>query len=114
MPLPYLATKAAYADPKTVEVIEPARPVRVKDQAMLEKWQNAAFLLQENLRRASEDGKPGDAKAYAIAAGVATDKVLLLAGRPTSIVAGLHAIQASLPDLARTLARVAERLAPAE
>ena len=42
----------------------------------------------------------------AVAQGIATERTLLLAGHPTQIVAGLHAVRVSLPDLAAKLARV--------
>ncbi len=87
---------------------EPDKPTRVKDQALLANWQDILFRLQEKMSAAVDNERPNDAKAYSIAAGVATDKLLVLAGRPTSIVAGLHEIRSSLPQLAATLSRVAE------
>lgn len=91
-----------------LDIQEPAKPVRLKDQALLGEWQDIAFRLQKLLKAAITNDRPNDAKAYSIAAGVATDKLLVLAGRPTSIVAGLHEVRHSLPQLAATLTKVAE------
>ena len=91
---------------------EPDKPVRLKDQALLAEWQDIAFRAQRLIKAALGNGRPADAKAYAIAAGVATDKLLVLAGRPTSIVAGLHEVRHSLPQLAATLAQVANMINP--
>lgn len=91
-----------------LEIQEPTKPVRLKDQALLGEWQDILFRLQVKLKAALDNDRSNDAKAYSIAAGVATDKLLVLAGRPTSIVAGLHEVRHSLPQLAATLSRVAE------
>ena len=93
-----------------LEVIEPTKPVKLKDQALLQRWQDVAFRIQDKLNAALDNSRANDVKAYSIAAGVATDKLLILAGRPTSIVAGLHEIRHSLPQLAATLSRVATRI----
>ena len=93
-----------------LEVIEPSKPVRLKDQALISRWQDISFRTMVKLNAALDNDRPNDAKAYAIAAGVATDKLLVLAGRPTSIVAGLHEIRHSLPQLAATLSQVAKQI----
>jgi hypothetical protein len=90
-----------------LEVVEPTKPVRLKDQALLAKWQDASFRLQDKLMAAMDNNRPADVKAYAIAAGVATDKLLVLAGRPTSIVAGLHEVRHTRPQRVATLNQVA-------
>ena len=88
-------------------VEEPTKPVRLKDQALMAQWQDVAFRMQQKLGAAMDNDRPNDVRTYAIAAGVATDKLLLLAGRPTSIVAGLHEVRHTLPQLPATLSRVA-------
>ena len=51
-----------------------------------------------------------DLRNASIVMGVSTDKLQLLAGQPTQIVAGLHAHRVDLPGIAAKLARVAEQL----
>jgi hypothetical protein len=49
---------------------------------------------------------PGDLRNYAVTMGIAIDKVQLLSGAPTEIVAGIHEVRHLLPALAERLARV--------
>ena len=51
-----------------------------------------------------------DMRNASIVMGVATDKLQLLSGQPTQIVAGLHAHRVDLAGIAAKLARVAEQL----
>lgn len=46
------------------------------------------------------------------AMGIATDKSLLLAGRPTSLIGGVHEVRHSLPSLLEKVIRVAARSLP--
>lgn len=85
------------------------RAVPVQDQALLREWQARGFKALEHLSKCkAEDG--GNAQRWATVAGIATDKVLVLAGRPTAIVAGIHEVRYTLPQLTERLLRVAGSL----
>jgi len=55
------------------------------------KWSHNALAIQDRLTQAVELGDAAQAQRWAIAAGISTDKVLVLKGRPTEIIANLHA-----------------------
>jgi hypothetical protein len=98
-----------YEDGKPV-IPELKNPVRLKDQALLESWQDNAFRLQQRLQQSIEEDDATKTKAYAIANGIATEKVLLLAGRPTQLSAHIHEIRPTLPEVAARLAKLAARV----
>jgi hypothetical protein len=59
------------------------------------------------------DSTMGDLRNASITMGVATDKLQLLSGQPTAIVAGIHEHRVDLAAIAERLAAVQRRL-PAE
>lgn len=85
-------------------------PVKLRDQELLSKWQSQTFDLLARLDEATRSDNHQAAKVWSIAAGVATDKTLLLGGRPTSIVAGLHEHRHTLPQLASRLLDIGRRV----
>src|SRR2546426_521614 len=91
-----------------ITVIDSNKPVIIKDQALLNDWQNLAFSLTAQVQKSIDNGKAADAKGYAIAAGIATDKTLLMAGRPTNLTLNIHEVRHTLPQLAATLAELAK------
>ena len=107
---PRSLTTAVHDGQPTPEIIDPVKPVRLRDQALMEKWQNAVFKLMQSVEDSIANGKASDARSFAVAAAVGTDKVLVLAGRPTSITASLHEVRHSLPQLATMLSRVASKV----
>lgn len=74
-------------------------------------WQVAAAGALDKLATMAYDGysTASDAQKWAITAGIATDKLMVLHGMPTSIVANIHEVRHSLPQLATMLAGIAKR-----
>lgn len=105
------ARQAIDAQRKTAELarMEANQPVKLKDQYLKSRWQMSGVDLMDKLDEAMRDNKANDAKNYAIAAAVATDKMLLLDGKPTSIQASIHEVRHTLPQLAGRLAAIAQR-----
>ena len=68
------------------------------------KWAENAYGLQQRLSEAIADGDHRAAQAWTWCNGVTTDKLFAYAGRPTQIVANLHAHRHELSDIAAKLA----------
>ena len=63
------------------------------------RWSMNALDIQQRLSQAIDDGDAANAQRWAVAGGISTEKVLLLKGRPTEIVASLHAHRHELGPL---------------
>jgi len=92
-------------------VLAPFRAVR--RDLFTSMWQYAAA---ENIdamyeHKARGNLSAGDRRNYMVAAAVASEKALLFAGQPTSIVAGIHEHRLALPDLMAKMQQVSSRLA---
>jgi hypothetical protein len=101
-PLPL--TKEMYAEAGV------PKPLSMKDPGALARWREAQEKFLDRATQAAEESDANRAKSYAIAAGIATEKVLLLESKPTVILAGLHENRHLLPDVLRKLAGAAEIL----
>ena len=91
----------AYASPETVSAVLPN---------LEEQWSRNALGLQQRLRESIEANDALNAVRWATAGGISTDKTLLLKGRPTEIVANLHAHRHELVDVMDKLAIAARVL----
>ncbi len=69
-----------------------------------QRWSVNALGVQERLTQAVERDDAQAAQKWAIAGGISTEKVLLMKGRPTEIIANLHAHRHELGDIAAKLA----------
>ncbi len=72
-------------------------------------WQGVAVGALDRLYNASHSGEPGGSRTavdWAKVAGIATDKVLLMHGMPTSMVGVVGEIRLSMADIAQKLLRV--------
>lgn len=87
-----------------------ARSDAVVKDLLLTAWSANAELLQTRLHEAATDSEHNAAKSWAIAAGIATEKTLLLAGQPTQLVGHLHAHRHDLSDIIDKLALIARRV----
>ena len=75
---------------------------------MLSAWHDTFFSAYDQLQGVG--GKavtPNDRKNLAIAMGISTEKVQLLSGQPTALVANLHEVRVSMPELVQRLGQVA-------
>lgn len=78
--------------------------------ALDERWSRNALGVQQRFSEAIERDDASAAQKWAIAAGISTEKVLLMRGRPTEIVANLHAHRHELGDVMDKLATAARVL----
>lgn len=80
----------------------------LRRDAMLAGWQDAWFRAYAEMREGDEAGTltPGDRQRLAIVMGIGTERALLLSGQPTAIVANVHEVRVSMPDLLSKLAAV--------
>ncbi len=69
-----------------------------------DKWSRNALGVQQRFGEAIARDDAQAAQKWAIAAGISTEKVLLMKGRPTEIVANLHAHRHELGDVMDKLA----------
>ena len=74
----------------------------------LDRWKTTQNSLLIKLQAATEADDAMRAKSYAVAAGIATEKVLLLENKPTAIIGGLEQNRHMLPELLSRLAAAAE------
>ena len=95
--------------PTPVQILD-AKPVGFRDQALMSAWQENTFAVLEKMKVAIADDKSRAAREWSTSAGIGTDKILVLSGRPTQIVAGLHEVRHTLPAVAERLLAVAHRL----
>jgi len=72
-----------------------------------EKWAHNALAVQERLTQAIDRDDDRAVKNWSVAAGISTEKVLLMKGRPTEIVANVHAHRHELSDVMDKLAKAA-------
>lgn len=72
---------------------------------MLAAWHDTFFGAYDGMRKA--DLSPKDRQALAITMGISTEKVQLLSGQPTQLVANLHEVRVSMPELVSRLGQVA-------
>jgi len=89
--------------------------LRTFQQDILIAGQQYVFLvalqaLQKGARRNTLTGM--EIQRLATTMAIATDKTLLLSGRPTSVVAGMHQVRHALPDILAKLLRVDARTMP--
>lgn len=75
-----------------------------------ERWSRNALGVQQRFSEAVERDDASAAQKWAIAAGISTEKVLLMKGRPTEIVANLHAHRHEISDVMDKLAVAARVL----
>ncbi len=81
---------------------------RVEDGKLLRLWQKRTFQALKELKASEVAHKSLDSKNWAAVAGIGTEKVLLLGGRPTEIVSHLHEMRHTLPDIVGRLIKVAK------
>jgi hypothetical protein len=75
-----------------------------------QRWSVNALGVQTRLHEAIERDDAPAAQKWAIAGGISTEKVLLMKGRPTEIVANLHAHRHDMSDVMDKLAGAARVL----
>jgi len=80
----------------------------VRTPELMGAFHDLAFRAFE--RTLNPEASMGDIRNASIAMGVATDKLQLLSGQPTAIVAGIHAHRHDLGGIAAKLAAVQARL----
>ena len=78
--------------------------------ALEDKWSTNALGIQQRLDEAIARDDASASQKWAIAAGISTEKVLLMKGRPTEIIANLHAHRHELSPLMDKLASAARVL----
>lgn len=71
---------------------------------MITAWHDTFFGAYEQMRH---DPTSNDRKNLAITMGISTEKVQLLSGQPTALVANLHEVRVSMPELVARLGQVA-------
>lgn len=76
----------------------------------LQRWKDAQKRFLERAHEAADNDDASRAKSYAIAAGIATEKTLLLENKPSVIIGGLQENRHLLPDVLAKLAAAAEVL----
>jgi hypothetical protein len=83
-----------------------------KKDLLLGTWQWLYLDTLDDLVNRRESGTltPRDRQTLTWTMGVATDKVQVLAGLPTAIVAGMHEVRMTLPEVASRLATLASRV----
>ena len=74
------------------------------------KWSSNALGVQQRFTEAIARDDASSAQRWAVAGGISTEKVLLMKGRPTEIVANLHAHRIDLAPLMDKLAASARIL----
>ncbi len=84
--------------------------MKLDDQALREKWESATEKALRNLAEALNGTKDRLSKDAALTAAICTDKVLLLQGRPTQIVANLHQHRHELGDLVGRLTAISGQI----
>ena len=78
-----------------------------KTKTALERWRGVQQKVLKLASQAADDNDAGRVKNYSIAAGIATEKVLLLENKPTAIIGGLEQNRHLLPDVLEKLAAAA-------
>lgn len=106
--LPYSTVKA-YLNRHAAEI---GNLREVRNPELMGAFHDLAFRAFE--RTLSPDSTMTDLRNASITMGVATDKLQLLAGQPTQIVAGVHAHRVDLSGVAEKLAAVARLLPKGE
>ena len=81
---------------------------KIQDAELLTAWQDRTKGFLERARQATDKDRPMDAKNWATAAGIGTDKLLVLGGRPTQIIQGINTVRHELPQLIGRLVQVAK------
>ena len=66
--------------------LDNSKPMVFTDNVIGRKWNRNALIALNKMRHALINGKSTDAKNYAVASGIATEKAALLSGRPTQII----------------------------
>ncbi len=91
-------------------VVQPLRAIRRDLFTAL--WQYAAAENMDAMYEHKARGNltAGDRRNYMVAAAVASEKALLFAGQPTSIVAGIHEHRLALPELLEKMREVSAKL----
>lgn len=114
VPTNRIATETGMARSTVRDILEKIGPEvdqmrQLKRDELLTSWQDAHFRAYREMREMDEKGelKSGDRRNLAITMGIATEKASALAGVPTAIVANLHEVRVSLPDLLTKLTNVA-------
>ena len=74
---------------------------------MLVAWHDTFFSAYQEMQA---QPSANDRKNLAITMGISTEKVQLLSGQPTALVANLHEVRISMPELIQKLGRVANVL----
>ncbi len=92
------------AELATLRPPTPAQIATVTD-GLEYKWSSNALAIQDRLTQAVECGHAADAQKWAIAGGISTEKVLLLKGRPTELIAHVHAHRHELGSVIEKMAR---------
>ena len=92
--------------------LHPVAPERILNvlPELEREWSARALELQQRAQEAADRGDHFAAQRWTWCAGVATDKTLLLKGRPTEITGHLHAHRHDLGDVMDKLASAARRL----
>jgi hypothetical protein len=94
---------------KSLTFIDPEAKANVLGH-LEDKWSTNALSIQQRLSESVERDDASAAQKWAIAAGISTEKVLLMKGRPTEIIANLHAHRHELSPLMDKLASAARVL----
>lgn len=71
---------------------------------MLTAWHDTFFEAYDQMRKSPSSN---DRKNLAITMGISTEKAQLLSGQPTALVANLHEVRVSMPELVSRLRQVA-------
>ena len=97
---------------RLARMTQPLRKATQADTAVVldgleSRWSMNALDIQQRLSQAIDEGDAANAQRWAVAGGISTEKVLLLKGRPTEIVASLHAHRHEIGPLFDRLAQMA-------
>lgn len=97
--------------PEATPTVPPEKSRTPWTATLEEKWQHNLDLALDRMREALMDQYgTRDAKDLAVAAGIATEKHLLLSGKPTAIVAGLTEHRHEIGPIMARMARLAAQL----
>jgi len=93
-------------------VLHPSSPPSKVLDALQHDWGRHALMALARATEAVVDGDARAAQGMSIAAGIGTDKALVMAGRPTALVMQIHAHRLELGSIAQALSGARAALGP--
>jgi len=95
-----------------IPVLSPSSPPAKILDALQHDWGRHALMALARATEAVVDGDARGAQGMSIAAGIGTDKALVMAGRPTALVMQVHAHRLELGSIAQALSGARAALGP--